>query len=1727
MDHGVDIGTKIIHVRGAWEGIIADPTQAKKGYTIAKAKTTEVLLALLRQLCGGVAVVMLMRLSCCGGCLVMVDSSALRFGVDFSSRYLAGRIRFRRRVFVGDFSVISYFRKTKVKGVAPPCGVKGQSPLLGSYCHVSKQGQEGSAPRENMTTNFEKLDKFEGHDFRRWQKKMHLFLTTLKVVYVLTTPMSKLMEDATVEAIKIRAKWENDDYICRGHILNGLSDSLFDVYTNVESAKESWDSLESKYMAEDSSSKKFLVCNFNNYKMVDSRPVMAQYNELLRILRQYTQHGLKMDESIFVSSIIDKLPPSWNNFKHTLKHGKDDLSLVQRAFYVHVDAITWWIDSGAITHVCKDRCWFKTYEPVEDGYVLYMGDNHFAHVHGKGSVVLESSSGKSITLFNALYVPKLYRGGEYYDPVFFQFVRIIHETTTPYTPQQNGVAERKNRALKEMVNSMLSYSGLSDGFWGEAMLTACYLLNRVPNKRNMTTPYELWYKKRPNLTFLWVWVVEPLLGLHTLKRKLWVKKVLIASLLDIYVIEPNDYVSINTIIESRDAIFDEIRFSSIPKPKDIIPNSDESQRDDHSNDVLSETPKPRKDPIQRNIKWYQSLVRSFDQEKNNIQAQQKKKMVKSSPSLENKPCCSKSCKKNTKSLNSKITDLTDKLSDSKNLLFHYKAGLSQVEERLVEFKNQKIKYYEKIRVLEFKVESRANCIESLTKELEELKKEKEGLDTKLTGYLTASKDLDNLIGSQKSDKNKEGLGYSDVPPLSAQVYSPPKKDMSWTGLPKFADDTITDYTRPSPSVESNPNGLQNNSSYVSKIKESTGSILSKRAVKFVKAADCTEVKTNKVEAARKSSVRYAEMFRRTSKSPNVRGNQRNWNNLESQQLGNNFVMKNKACFNCGDFDHQSYDCGLWVKKGRACPKNNYTHKNPIQRNIKWYQSLVRSFDQEKNNIQAQQKKKMVKSSSSSENEPCCSKSCKTNTESLNSKITDLTDKLSDSKNMSFHYKAGLSQVEGRLVEFKNQEIKYCEKIRVLEFKVESRANCIESLTKELEELKKEKERLYTKLTGYLTASKDLDNLIGSQKSDKNKEGLRYSDVPPPPAQVYSPPKKDMSWTGLPEFADNTITDYTRPSPCVESNLNGLQNNSSYVSKIEESTGSILSKPAALEKKERIDYFDTYAPVARITTIKLLLALAAIYNLVIHQMDVKTTFLNGDLEEEVYMKQPEGFVMPVDKTKKFLSSKFSMKDMGEADVILGIEIKRENKGIKSLCQIQHVDQLEYSRAIGCLMYAMTSTRPDIAYVVGRLSRFTSNPSRHHWDAITRVFKYLKGTINYGLSYIRYPLVLEGYSDASWINHVEDLSSTSGWLFLLEGGTILWASKKQTCITSSTMEFEFVALDVAGKEAEWLRNLIHETPIWPKPIAPISIHCDSAATLAKAYSQKYNGKSKHLGVRHSMMRELIMNGVIYIEFVRSQHNLADHLRKALARDLVIKKARVKGVAPPCKVKGQSPLLGSRCQFLTVFSSDVDGNHITGGMLLDKIDSIEFDTMNHEDIVGVYLLAILQLVLLGHQLRHNVPDCCLRLVVDRKAWDMYHWGSYVWPKLYQHLRDANVTGWDSFYAAQRVPGSPLPKYSLSGFTWAFKGARPNARLRADAFEAKAKWWVSSRAFFDSRIDEPPRISSPINQHSRYHIPKDIYRHMWEQDRSLKETQSKVAAHVLLNQILQVGVLSGRVIG
>nr|GEW26090.1 reverse transcriptase domain-containing protein [Tanacetum cinerariifolium] len=215
-------------------------------------------------------------------------------------------------------------------------------------------------------------------------------------------------------------------------------------------------------------------------------------------------------------------------------------------------------------------------------------------------------------------------------------------------------------------------------------------------------------------------------------------------------------------------------------------------------------------------------------------------MAKSSS--ENKPCCSKDCKKNNDSLNSKIKDLTSELSKANNYIYHYKLAVAQLEGRLVKYKEREVKYIEKIRTLEMYRASNLKSIKTLDKELETLKEEKDVVDGKLACLLKSSKDLESLIESQRSDKVKEGVGYNAVPPAAADLYLSPKKDLP-------------------------------------------------------------------------------------SKKPTVRGNQQNWNNLKTQQLGPDFVMKKKACFNYGDFNHLAYDCRR-VKRGTTGSQNNAYMRPP-------------------------------------------------------------------------------------------------------------------------------------------------------------------------------------------------------------------------------------------------------------------------------------------------------------------------------------------------------------------------------------------------------------------------------------------------------------------------------------------------------------------------------------------------------------------------------------------------------------------------------------------------------------------------------------------------------------------------------------------------------------------------------------------------------------------------------
>ncbi|XP_070007609.1 secreted RxLR effector protein 161-like [Nicotiana sylvestris] len=180
-------------------------------------------------------------------------------------------------------------------------------------------------------------------------------------------------------------------------------------------------------------------------------------------------------------------------------------------------------------------------------------------------------------------------------------------------------------------------------------------------------------------------------------------------------------------------------------------------------------------------------------------------------------------------------------------------------------------------------------------------------------------------------------------------------------------------------------------------------------------------------------------------------------------------------------------------------------------------------------------------------------------------------------------------------------------------------------------------------------------------------------------------------------------------------------------------------------------------------------------------------------------------------------KFKYLDFKEAKMPIDLNNTLvKNKG-------QSKSQLEYARVLGSLMYIMNCTRPDIACAISKLSRYTSNPNQAHWIAMKRVLGYLKYTQDYALHYNNHPAVIEGYSDANWITGSTETKSTSGYVFTIGGGAVSWKLSKQTCIARFTMESEFIALDKAGEEAEWLLNFLEDIPFWPKPLALVCIHC----------------------------------------------------------------------------------------------------------------------------------------------------------------------------------------------------------------------------------------------------------------------------------------------------------------
>ncbi|KAK2417383.1 putative mitochondrial protein [Trifolium repens] len=442
-------------------------------------------------------------------------------------------------------------------------------------------------------------------------------------------------------------------------------------------------------------------------------------------------------------------------------------------------------------------------------------------------------------------------------------------------------------------------------------------------------------------------------------------------------------------------------------------------------------------------------------------------------------------------------------------------------------------------------------------------------------------------------------------------------------------------------------------------------------------------------------------------------------------------------------------------------------------------------------------------------------------------------------------------------------------------------------------------------------------------------------------------------------------------------------------------GSILKHKARLVargflQQQGIDYSEVYAPVARMETIRLVISIASSMNWSLFHMDVKSAFLNGPLEEEVYVSQPPGFEVKTekhkvyklhkalyglkqaprawnkridqflhsegfvkcsvefgvymkgsdisnalmiclyvddllitgsdhDKIEKFkgrLKDEFEMSDLGRLNYFLGLEFLYGSNGIvlhqrKYIADVlkrfhmescneadtpmeanlklskneneQAVDATLFKQVVGSLRF-ICNTRPDINYVLGSVSRFMSNPKASHMIAAKRILRYLKGTQDFGLAFLKSnmesELELEGFSDSDWCGDKDDRRSTSGYWFRFRNSPISWSSKKQSIVALSSCEAEYVAAAQPACQAVWLESLLDELKI--NYVKPVRLNVDNKSAISLARNPIAHGRSKHIETKYHFLRDQVSKEKLTVEHCSTNVQIVDILTKPLKAD-----------------------------------------------------------------------------------------------------------------------------------------------------------------------------------------------------------------------------------------------------
>ncbi|GJV52924.1 retrovirus-related pol polyprotein from transposon TNT 1-94 [Tanacetum coccineum] len=408
------------------------------------------------------------------------------------------------------------------------------------------------------------------------------------------------------------------------------------------------------------------------------------------------------------------------------------------------------------------------------------------------------------------------------------------------------------------------------------------------------------------------------------------------------------------------------------------------------------------------------------------------------------------------------------------------------------------------------------------------------------------------------------------------------------------------------------------------------------------------------------------------------------------------------------------------------------------------------------------------------------------------------------------------------------------------------------------------------------------------------------------------------------------------------------------------------------------------------------------------MDVKTAFLNGELKEEVYVSQPEGFVDPdhpthvyrlkkalyglkqaprawYDTLSRFLldnkfskgavdptlftrktgkhillvqiyvddiifastdpkacdifsnemSSKFQMSMMGQMSFFLGLQVSQNPGGIfinqsKFALEILKkfgmdscdpvdtpmvdrlkldedplgipVDQTRFCSMVGSLMY-LTASKLDLVFVVCMCARYEASPTKNHLEALKRVFRYLRGTINWRLWYPKATaMALTAYADADHAGCHDTRRSTSGSAQFLGDKLVNWSSKKQKSTAISTTEAEYIAMYGCCAQILWMRSqLTNYGFVFNK----IPLYCDNRSAIALCCNNVQHSRSKHIDIRHHFIREQVEKGVVELYFVTTDYQLADIFTKALSRE------RFEFLLPRLGMKSMSPETLKRLQ------------------------------------------------------------------------------------------------------------------------------------------------------------------------------------------------------------------------